>query len=69
MYIATFTTRHFTFIACGDTDNHAAGALLDGWRRYLEANPHVAITVAEVAGDMDVRRYEPGAFYIDGEKL
>ena len=34
MHIAELETRHFSFIAAGNTDQAARDALMEGWRKH-----------------------------------
>lgn len=69
MWIAEFTSRHYEFMACGDTRAAALGALIAGWQKWRRYADGVTISDSEVLDDCHVYHVVVGAFYLDGQVL
>jgi ferredoxin-thioredoxin reductase catalytic subunit len=69
MFVATLSTRNFSFEAYGRTHDDAWGALVQGLRRHGEQYKICACWFAQDIGNIEVREIAVGCAYRDREAI
>jgi|TARA_Y100000296_G_C5164734_1_gene253911 hypothetical protein len=68
MFIATLETRHFSFIAAGDTEEQAIAALRAGWEEHARQTD-ATFTADQMVSDARINEVSSGQCLRDGEPL
>ena len=68
MWIATLETRHFSFMAAGNTEEHVRDVLRLAWKKHARETG-ATYTADEMIDDARIQRIEAGSCLRDGEQI